>query len=100
MCRQRLVKQVGDFTLFRLWHGVLFSNLAKRERIGLDAWIEKLDLEQSISDRLRLSDQLVQPLFIHSAVALVVNVDAMRCARRLSINAQAKSHRRAWCRRP
>jgi hypothetical protein len=34
--------------------------------------IEKLDLELSISNGLRLSDQLIQPLFGNRAVALVV----------------------------
>ena len=45
--------------------------------------IEKLDLELSISNRLRLSDQLIQPLFGNRAVALVVNVNSVSSPRRL-----------------
>jgi hypothetical protein len=48
---------------------------AKRERKSLHAGIEKLDLELSIADRLLLPDQLIQPLFGHRTVALVVNVN-------------------------
>src|SRR6266545_7499026 len=69
--------------------------LAEGERIGLHAPIEKLDLEQSISDRLRLSDQLMQPLFGHRAVALLVNVKSVSSAWRLSIDEHAKPHRRS-----
>src|SRR6266508_1325716 len=62
------------------------------KRKSLHARIEKLDLELSISDGLRLSDQLIQPLFGHRAVALVVNVNSVRSARRLSIDEHAKAH--------
>src|ERR1700730_9565886 len=44
---------------------------AERERENLHARIEKLDLELSISNGLRLSDQLIQPRLGHGAVALV-----------------------------
>ena len=37
--------------------------------------IETFDLQLSSSDGLPLSDQLIQPLFDHRAVALVVNVN-------------------------
>ena len=56
---------------------------AEGERKSLHARIEKLDLELSIGDGLRLSDQLIQPLFGHRAVALLVDVDAVSRARRL-----------------
>jgi hypothetical protein len=65
---------------------------AERERKSLHARIEKLDLELSISDGLRLSDQLIQPLFGNRAVALGVNVNSVSSARRLSIDEHAKSH--------
>ena len=65
---------------------------AERERKSLHARIEKLDLELSISDGLRLSDQLIQPLFGHRTVALVVNVNSVSSARRLSIDEHAKSN--------
>src|SRR5712691_9265392 len=69
-----------------------FSRSSEREREGLDAWIEKLDLERSIDNRLRLSDQLMKALFADSAVALIVDVDAVRCAGRLSVDAQSHAH--------
>jgi hypothetical protein len=65
---------------------------AERERVSLDAWIEKLDFELPISDGLRLSDQLVQALLDNRAVALVVNISSVSGARRLSVNAHPKSH--------
>src|SRR4029453_9926535 len=65
---------------------------AERERKSLHAGIEKLDLELSISDGLRLSDQLIQPLFGNRAVALVINVNSVSSARRLSIDEHAKAH--------
>ena len=65
---------------------------AERERKNLHARIEKLDLELSISDGLRLSDQLIHPLFGNRAVALVVNVNSVSSARRLSIDKHAKAH--------
>ena len=68
------------------------SDLAEGERKSLHARIEKLDLELSISNGLRLSDQLIQPLFANRAVALVVNVNSVSSARRLSIEEHAKSH--------
>ena len=43
-----------------------------------------------------MSDQLVQPLFGHSAVALLVNVNSVSRAGRLSINQHAKFHGRSW----
>jgi hypothetical protein len=50
---------------------------AERERESLHARIEKLDFELSIGDGLRLSDQLVHPLFGNCAVALFVNVNSV-----------------------
>ena len=64
---------------------------AERERVSCHARIEKLDFELPISDGLRLSDQLVQPLFGDRAIALVVSIGSVRGARRLSINAHPKS---------
>jgi hypothetical protein len=55
---------------------------AECEHKRLHAGIEKLDLELSISDGLRLSDHLIQPLFGNRAVALVVNVSSVSSARR------------------
>src|SRR5919199_948463 len=74
------------------WVNSLCHGSAERERISLHARIEKLDLELSISDGLRLSDQLIHPLFANRAVALLINVDSVSSARRLSIYEHAKSH--------
>src|SRR5918992_1305114 len=65
----------------------------EREAISLHPRIEKLDLEESIGDGLRLPDQLVQPLFAERAVALLVNLSSVSSARRLSIDEHAKRHR-------
>jgi hypothetical protein len=62
------------------------------ERKSLYARIEKLDLELAISDGLRLSDQLIQPLLRNCAVTLVVYVNSVGSPRRLSIDAHTKTH--------
>src|SRR5215510_13601558 len=69
---------------------------AERERKSLHARTQKLDLELSIGDGFRLSDQLVQTLFGHRAVALLVNVCSVGRARRLSVDQHAKFHGRSW----
>src|SRR4051812_46493284 len=72
---------------------------AERERESLDARTKKLDFELAIGDGLRLPDQLVHPLFGRRAVALFVNVDAVRRARRLPVDQHAEFHghaRRRW----
>jgi hypothetical protein len=70
--------------------------LTKREVIGFDPRIEKLNLELTIDNGLRLTDQLVEPMFHNFAFALAVNVDPVRNARRLSINRHAETHGSAW----
>ena len=72
---------------------------AERERERLHARIEELDLEQPVSDGVRLPDQLIQPLPGNRAVALVVDVGSMSSARRLSIDEDAKSDGRSSRRR-
>jgi hypothetical protein len=56
---------------------------AECERKRLYARIEKLDLELSIGYGARLPDQLIQPLFGHRAVALLINVEAVASPRGL-----------------
>src|SRR3954469_25880718 len=73
--------------------------LAERERIGLNTGIQKLDLEMSIRDAARLPDQLIQARSGGAAVALGVNVNPVRRARRLAVDADTKSHRGSRCRR-
>src|SRR6185295_13954866 len=70
----------------------LCGGSAEREHKSLHARIEKLDLELSIGDGLRLSDQLIQPLFGKRSVALGVHVSSVSSARRLSVDQHAKSH--------
>src|SRR6478609_2571417 len=75
------------------------SRSAERESKSLRARIEKLDFELSIGDRRRLSDQLIQPLLGHRADALFVDVESMRRSWRLSVDRNAKLHRRSRRRR-
>src|SRR5438067_3359554 len=70
----------------------MWKGSAERERKRLHARVEELNLELSVSDGARLSDQLIQPLLGNRAVALVVDVDSVCSARRLSIDEHAKSH--------
>src|SRR5262249_59182164 len=71
--------------------------LAERERKDLDARTGKLDLDLAIDDGFGLPDQLVQALLRHRAVALLVDIGAVRRAGRLPVDQNAKSHRRARC---
>ena len=71
---------------------MVHNGSAEREREGLHARIEKLDLEQSIGDGPGLPDQLIQPLLGNRAVALLVDVDAVSSTWRLSIDQHAKPH--------
>src|SRR3954454_6087494 len=68
------------------------TGLAKRKRENLYPRIEKLDLELPIGDEPRLSDQQIQPLFGNHAVPLIVNIDPVRCTRRLAVDQDTKSH--------
>src|SRR2546428_9103641 len=72
---------------------------AERERKRLHAGIEKLDLEAAIRDRPRLADQVIQALLGHRALALLVDVAAVRASRRLAVDAHAEPHRRTFRRR-
>jgi hypothetical protein len=62
--------------------------LAEGERVGLDPGTEEGDLEGAVRDGAGLADELVQPLVSHRPVALVVDVDPVRRAWRLSVDAQ------------
>ena len=68
---------------------------AEREVKSFYPRAEKLDLEQVVRDGFRLPDKLIQPLLGHFAIALIVNVATMRCARQMSINENAKWNRRS-----
>src|SRR5262249_14358793 len=53
---------------------------------------KKLDFELSISNGLRLSDQLIEALFGDRTVALLVDVNSVRPAWRLSVDPHTKPH--------
>ena len=63
---------------------------AERESERFHAGIEKLDLELSIDDRSRLSNQLIQPLLRDRAITSLVYVTSMAYARRLSVDEDSK----------
>ena len=65
---------------------------AEREGERLHASIEELDLELSIDDRLRLADQLIQPLFDNGAVAALVHVETVSRTRRLPVDRHAEPY--------
>jgi hypothetical protein len=75
---------------------LLRGGSAERECKGLHVRIEKLDLELSVGDGLRLPDQLVQALLRNYAVALLVDIASVGGTWRLSIDQHAKSHRGSW----
>jgi len=57
---------------------------AEREIKRRNAWIHEFDFELPVRDRLRLSDQLIQPLFGNRAVALAIDINSVSGAWRLS----------------
>src|SRR5215468_9637148 len=65
----------------------------EREREGLHAGIEELDLEGAIADRPALSDELVEALLRHHAVAGGVDVVAVVGARGRAVEGDAEAHR-------
>src|SRR5437667_2786111 len=73
---------------------------SEREHVRLDPGVEELDLEQSIADRRGLVDQLIHPLVVGNAVAVLVDIDAVRAPRWLAVEVDAESHRRVRGRRP
>jgi hypothetical protein len=64
----------------------------EREGERFHAGFEKLDLELSVGDRSRLSNQLIQALLGDRAVTLRVDITSMACARRLSVDEYSKGH--------
>ena len=56
---------------------LLSSMSSEGEHECLDACVEELDLEPPIADRRGLADQLVHPLVVGGAVAVLVDVDAV-----------------------
>src|SRR6267378_299361 len=73
---------------------------SEREHVRLDPGVEELDLEQPIADLPGLANQLIHPLVVGSAVAVLVDIDAVHAPRWLAVEADAESHRRPRGRRP
>src|SRR4249920_2909972 len=69
------------------------SSEGEHER--LDARVEELDLEPPVPDRRRLADELIHPLVVGGAVAVLVDVDAMGAPRGLPVEAHPEANRRA-----
>lgn len=61
--------------------------LAERKRVGFSAGVEEGDLEGVLGDRTMLADELVQPRFDDSALALAVNVGAIGLVQRPPVQA-------------
>ena len=67
-------------------------DLAEGKCAGLDPGIEEGDLDGAVGDGVGLANELVQPLFGHRALALVVHVGPVRRTRRLPVKEHAGSH--------
>src|SRR5712691_3030992 len=64
--------------------------LPERERKRLGASFEEFDLELSIADGLRLSDQLIHPLLRQGAVTALVHIGAVGSSWRAPIDEHTK----------
>ena len=82
------------------WSDLRSRPSPKRKTKYLCARILKFNFKGMIRDRLRLPDQLIQPLFLDRAVALFVNIAPVRCARRLTIDKHSIPNRRSSRSRP
>src|SRR5256885_15321651 len=73
---------------------------SEREHERLDSGVEELDFEQPVADPRGLADQLIRPLVVRNAVAVVVDVDTVRAPGRLAVETDPESHSRVRGRRP
>jgi hypothetical protein len=73
----------------------LFALSTERERKRFHPGIQKLDLKLSSGDGLRLSNQLVQPLFGHRAFASPIDVKSASRDCWLPVYEYAKPHGRS-----
>src|SRR3954447_3409623 len=67
--------------------------LAERERVRLGAGLKEGGLQRSVADGGVLAYELVQAAVPKHAVAVLVNVDAVRAARSLAVEEHAKGDR-------
>src|SRR5271166_6616333 len=63
-------------------HRAKIDNSAEGECVGLDAGIEKLDLECAVRDSAALANKLIEPVLVNDASAVFVDVGSMIRARR------------------
>ena len=73
---------------------------AERKYKRVQARIKELDLARSIDDRLRLSNQLIQPLFVRDALPFVVDVEPVRGHGSPAVEQDAESYCASVSRRP
>ena len=66
--------------------------LAEREGVRLRPAIEELNLELAIDNRIRLADQLVQPLLENGAVTAFIDVNATCRTWWPTVNSYSKAH--------
>src|SRR5215472_17775668 len=66
---------------------------AERESVGMNARIQELNCERTVTDHVVLSDKLIQTLAVDDALTVHIGVGAVIRARRISVNGHAKSYR-------
>jgi len=71
----------------------------EREHKYFGAGVEKFDVELPVSNRLWLSNELIESLFDDCAVTLRINIASVSSERRLLIDEHAESHRCSSARR-
>src|SRR4051794_26156656 len=69
------------------------SALAEREHVGLGAGLQERDLKRPLADHVVLAYELVQAAAAEEAVAILVDVLAVRAARRLAVDEHAEGDR-------
>src|SRR4029079_15481239 len=74
--------------------------LTEREDIGLDAGLGEHDLEGAVFDRPGLAEQLGEALGRYGAAAVLVDVEPVRAAGRLSVDEHPERNGRAAFTRP
>ena len=75
-----------------------FNISPKGEGVGLDAGIEKADLEGAIGDHAILPDKLIEPLPVYDTLAVGIVIGAMPVAGRFAVNRDTKPNGLAVCR--
>jgi hypothetical protein len=63
---------------------------AKGEGEGLHAGVEELDSKGVVGDGTFLADELIEPLAVHNALTVGVDIRAMAVGRRFAVNGDAE----------